>query len=117
MYKSEIAFLNRKLPTAKIDWQARPALSQLISPLFPDKEARNFLEQYKQILGEPAKRAHIPFIQIMNVVASKLSGGTRVTVVIPKLREAFGQEIDGASGGGGHGYNPLSTRPTRGTGI
>ena len=69
------------------------------------------VEQYKQVMVDKAKTNNVPFVQIMFVVPSKLSGGIRIAISVPKLRQAFSDEIDVASGGGGRGYNPLTTRP------
>lgn len=117
IYKAEIDFLNRKLPTANIKWQSLSALSQLASPPLSDAEANNLIAQYKSIMADAAKQNQVLFNKMVFTVASKLRGGIRVAVSIPLLRQVFGHEIDGVSGGGGRGYNPLTTRPTRGRGI
>jgi hypothetical protein len=110
-YTAEIAYLKRRLPTANITWQSRSAMAQIISAPLNDKEAHSLVEQYKQVMFHKAKSHNIPFGQIMFVVPSKLNGGIRIAIAVPKLRQAFSDEIDVASGGGGRGYNPLTTRP------
>lgn len=114
-FVSEIAFLNRKLPTAKIKWEVLASLSQIVSPPLAESEAKNTVASYKEILG---KKANIRFHKMMFTATSKLRGGMRIVVSVNLLREIFADEIDGDSlGGGGRGYNPLQTRPGRGGGV
>lgn len=109
-FQSEIAFLNRKLLTTKVKWEILPALSQIVSPPLPDDQAKNIVAKLKDAFG---KKVILDFNKIVFSTPSKLRGGTRVIVIVPLLREHFAGEIDGWSGGGGRGYNPFSTRPTR----
>jgi len=107
-FANEIAFLNRKLFGTKVTWEARPALSQIITPALPDAEAKNIVSKLRERLG---KKAVVEFQKMVTSSPSKLSGGTRIIIAVPILREIFGDEIDGWGGGGGRRYNPLSTRP------
>lgn len=112
-YESEKAFLNRKLPTNNVNWEVLPALSQLISPPLAEPDAKNVVSQLKDALS---KKCAIVFHQMVFSASSKLRGGTRVVVSVPLLREYFAGEIDGWTGGGGRGLNPLQTNPKPGRG-
>jgi len=112
-YAAEIAFLNRKLPSANVKWEILAALSQIVSPPLAEGEAQNIVANYKKMLGN---KMGIRFNKTIFTVASKLRGGMRIAISVSLLREFFGDEIDGdAGGGGGRGYNPLQTRPGRGS--
>jgi len=110
-YAAEIAFLNRKLLTTKIKWEILPAVSQIVSPPLTDSETKSIISRLKDALG---RKASAQFHKMVFSATSKLRGGTRVIILVPLLREIFANEIDPYGGGGGRGYNPLSTRPTRG---
>lgn len=107
-YAAEIAFINRRLPTNKVKWEILPAKSEIISPLLSDTEASNIVNALKDALS---KRALAVFHKIVSTVSSKLRGGTRVVISVTLLREYFAGEIDGDTGGGGKGYNPLTNQP------
>lgn len=111
-YEREIKFLERKLPTANIKWQALSAMEQVVSPPLSDGEANDIVARLKDAFGDRPKQAQMPFIKIITTAASKLRGGTRVIISVPRLRDVFAADIDGHSGGGGgRGYNPMSVRP------
>ncbi len=107
-YASEIAFINRKIPNSKVQWETLPAKSELISPSLSEAEAKNIVATLKEAIG---KRALVVFNKMIFTVSSKLRGGTRVVISINLLREFFGNEIDSDSGGGGKGYNPFTNQP------
>jgi hypothetical protein len=85
------------------------AKSELISPILTEQEAKNIVAALKDALG---KKAVVLFHKIVFTMSSKLRGGMRVVISINLLREVFGGEIDGdTGGGGGKGYNPLTNKP------
>ena len=110
LYRAEIAFLNRRLLTTKINWQVLPAMSQIATPAMSEDKAKLLVSKLKDALLRKAKEK---FHTMVFLASSKLQGGTRVIIAVPLLREFFSDEIDGWGGGGGRGYNPLSTRPTK----
>ncbi len=109
LYDSEIAFVNRKIPTIKVKWQALPAMSQIASQAYanPD-EPKNIIGLLKDAFG---KKAIDRFHKMVFTVSSKLQGGVRVVDAVKLLREVLGNDIDSDGGGGGRSYNPLSTQP------
>lgn len=114
-FANEIAFLNRKLFGTKVNWETRPALGQILTPVLPEAEAKNIVSKLRDALG---KKAVLEFQKMVTSMASKLQGGSRVIITVSILREVFSDEIDGWGGGGGRGYNPLSTKPgPRGSGA
>lgn len=114
-YAAEIAFLNRRLFGTKIQWKPLPALTQIVSNPLPETDAKNLIGKLRDTIG---KKALADFTKMVTSVYNKARGGTLVIISVKILREHYSQEIDGWSGGGGHGYNPLSTRPSpKGSGV
>jgi hypothetical protein len=114
-YQSEIAFLNRKLPTEKIKWEVIAAMGQIVTPIIPESDANAIFKNYKNVFG---LKAGFSFNKMFMVMPNKLKPGfARLVVVVEVLRDIFGGEIDSGGGGGGRGYNPLSTRPGQKSGV
>lgn len=108
VYAKEVTFLDRKLLASNVKWESREAVSQLMSPPMPPNEASNIISKLRDAL---AKKSGLDFPKMVQPVASKLSGGTRVVIAVNLLRQHFADEIDAASGGGGRGLNPMQSRP------
>lgn len=108
-FTAEKSFLNRKLPTQKVEWGILPALSQIASPPMAEPDARGIIKQLKDALGQ---KSGTEFHQMVFTAISKLRGGLRIIISVPLLRKYFSSEIEGDISGGGRGLNPLSTRPS-----
>lgn len=112
MFESEMAFLNKKLPTFEAKWEVRGmgVVSQLVSKLMTRKEAEGVLDN----LGDSLKaKAGADFPKVACIKDTQFSNGSRVVVFISELRRIFSGEIDGGGGGGGRGVKPLQTTMRR----
>lgn len=96
MYNDEIAFLNRKLFGRKIQWKAIPALSQIASTTLSKFDALEIVNKLQVQLETKCKKQQKLFSNMVWIFKDSI-----VLVNVPLLREVFGDEIDGFSGGGG----------------
>jgi hypothetical protein len=110
MYTDEIAFIERKLIGKKVQWKAIQALEQIASADLSKFDALNIVDKLKTQLEEKCKKRQKLFTNIVAIFKE-----TTVVIKVPALREVFGDEIDGFSGGGGRKMrvNPLSTTMRR----
>lgn len=113
MYNDEIAFLNRKLIGKKIQWKAVAALEQIASSGLTKFDALDVVNKLQVQLEAKCKKQQKLFSSIVSIFKE-----TIVVVKVPLLREVFGDEIDGFSGGGGRKMRvkttPISTTMRRG---
>lgn len=96
MYADEIAFIERKLFDKRVKWRAIQALDQIASVGLSQFEALDVVNRLKMQLEEKCNKRQKLFSNIVNIFKD-----TNVIIKIPALREVFGDEIDGFSGGGG----------------
>jgi len=96
MYADEIAFIERKLLGKRVQWKAIQALDQIASTGLSQFDALDVVNKLKEQLEGKCKKHQKLFSNIVSIFKD-----TNVIIKIPALREVFGDEIDGFSGGGG----------------
>lgn len=96
MYNDEIAFLERKLLGKKIAWKAIAPLAQLASNGLNQFDALEVVNRLKLQLEAKCQKQQKLFSSIVSIFKDNT-----VIIKVPLLREVFGDEIDGFSGGGG----------------
>jgi hypothetical protein len=108
MYNDEIAFLERRLAGKKIAWKAVAPLEQLASNGLSQFDALEVVNRLKLQLEAKCQKHKKIFSSMVSIIKDSI-----VVVKVPLLREVFGDEIDGFSGGGGRKMrvnpNPLPT--------
>ena len=105
-YVDEIAFLERKLATKRIQWKAIVPLEQIASTGLTKFEALEAVNRLEMQFKEKCNKQQNPFANIVSIAKE-----TVVIIKVPALREVFADEIDGFSGGGGrkNRVRPLQT--------
>lgn len=107
-FESEIRFLNRKISPAKIKWEPRAVMLQVVSESVSDAQAKKIIDALKDALS---KKCAAVFHKMVTSITSKVSKGVRVIIDINLLREYFAGDIDSDGGGGGRGLNPKVSQP------
>lgn len=108
MYGDEIGFIERKLSGGKkVQWKPVAALEQVASVGLSKFDALDVVSRLQSQLDDKCKKQQKLFSNMVSIIKDSI-----VVIKIPFLREVFGEEIDGFSGGGGRKFRNRSVETT-----
>ncbi len=101
-YQREIAFLKRKAPTLKVEWQEKPMMEQIISPGLPLSDVEPIYQKLKELFKIKKTVDPVSLMQLIKLFTPERNPHqSRVIISVPLLLKFFGDEMTDWSGGGG----------------